>query len=82
MALSPIPANFRDVGTLSMLQESYVFWRVATGGPGLPKGATPWSSAMPVWQNLLSEEEIWEVILYIYAGSGAAPRTWEEEPKK
>ncbi len=35
---SPRPANFRDVGTITMLQESFVFWRVSTGGPGLPKG--------------------------------------------
>jgi mono/diheme cytochrome c family protein len=80
-AFRPIPANFRDVGTISMLQESFVYWRVATGGPGLPKGATPWHSAMPVWQNLLSEEEIWQAILYIYAGSGSTPRTWDEEVK-
>lgn len=77
-AFRPLPANFRDVGTISMLQESFVFWRVATGGPGLPKGATPWNSAMPIWQNFLSDEEIWKVILYIYAGSGSTPRTWEE----
>lgn len=77
-AFRPLPANFRDVGTISMLQESYVFWRVATGGPGLPKGATPWNSAMPVWQNFLTEEEIWKAILYLYAGSGSTPRTWEE----
>ncbi|MBI3056461.1 MAG: cytochrome c [Betaproteobacteria bacterium] len=81
-AFTPIPANFRDVGTISMLQESFVFWRVAAGGPGLPKGATPWLSAMPVWQNFLSEDEIWKAILYIYAGSGSTPRTWEEAPKK
>jgi len=80
-AFTPIPANFRDVGTISMLQESFVYWRVATGGPGLPKGATPWLSAMPVWQDMLSEEEIWKVILYIYEGSGSTPRTWEEEKK-
>jgi mono/diheme cytochrome c family protein len=77
----PIPANFRDVGTISMLQESFVFWRVVTGGPGLPNSATPWHSAMPVWQNLLTEEEIWQVILYIYEGSGSTPRTWDEEVK-
>jgi len=77
-AFRPLPANFRDVGTISMLQESFVFWRVATGGPGLPKGATPWNSAMPVWQNMLSEEDLWKAILYIYAGSGSTPRTWEE----
>lgn len=80
-AFAPIPANFRDVGTIAMLQESYVFWRIATGGPGLPKGATPWQSAMPVWQNFLSEDEIWKVILYLYAGSGSTPRTWDEEVK-
>ena len=80
-AFTPIPANFRDVGTISMLQESFVFWRVASGGPGLPKGATPWLSAMPVWQNFLSEDEIWKAILHIYAGSGSTPRTWEEEVK-
>lgn len=80
-AFRPIPANFRDVGTISMLQESFVFWRVATGGPGLPKSATPWASAMPVWQDLLTEEEIWKAVLYIYAGSGSTPRTWDEEVK-
>jgi mono/diheme cytochrome c family protein len=77
-AFNPIPANFRDSGTLSQLEESYVFWRIATGGPGLPKGATPWNSAMPAWQDFLTEEEIWQVILYIYEASGSTPRTWEE----
>jgi mono/diheme cytochrome c family protein len=81
-AFTPLPANFRDVGTISMLQESFVFWRVATGGPGLPKGATPWFSAMPVWQNFLSEEDIWKAILYIYSGSGSTPRTWDEDVKR
>jgi hypothetical protein len=32
---------------------------------------------MPVWENFLSEEDIWKVILYIYAGAGQSPRTWE-----
>ncbi|KAB2851032.1 MAG: cytochrome c [Hyphomicrobiaceae bacterium] len=80
-AFRPLPANFRDVGTISMLQESFVYWRVATGALGLPKGATPWNSAMPVWQDILSEEEIWKAILYIYSGSGSTPRTWDEEVK-
>ena len=73
----PPPANFVDVGTIAQLQESYVFWRIAKGGPGLPPESHPWNSAMPVWENFLSEEEIWKVILYIYAGAGQAPRTWE-----
>ncbi len=73
----PSPANFVDVGTIALLQESYVFWRISMGGPGLPPESHPWNSAMPVWENFLSEEQIWKVILYIYAGSGQSPRTWE-----
>ncbi|MFQ5993430.1 MAG: c-type cytochrome, partial [Nitrospiraceae bacterium] len=34
--LNPIPMNFQDVGTIAQLQESFLFWRIATGGPGLP----------------------------------------------
>ena len=76
-ALNPLPANFRDSGTISQLEEGYVYWRIATGGPGLPQGATPWNSSMPVWQDFLSEDEIWQVIAYIYDASGSTPRTWE-----
>ena len=76
-ALNPLPANFRDQGTISQLEEGYVFWRIATGGRGLPDGATPWNSSMPVWQDFLTEEEIWQVIAFIYDASGSTPRTWE-----
>ncbi len=77
--LNPIPLNFQDVGTIAQLQESYLFWRIATGGPGLPKEATPWISSMPVWQNFLTEEEIWQVILFLYDYTGYQPRSWEHE---
>jgi hypothetical protein len=30
------------------LTESFVFWRIAKGGPGLPKEGAPWNSAMLV----------------------------------
>jgi mono/diheme cytochrome c family protein len=76
-ALNPLPANFRDSGTISQLEEGYVYWRVATGGPGLPQGATPWNSSMPVWQDFMSENEIWQVLAFIYEGSGSTPRTWD-----
>jgi mono/diheme cytochrome c family protein len=77
--LNPIPLDFQDIGTIAQLQESYLFWRIATGGPGLPKEATPWISSMPVWQNFLSEEEIWQVILFLYDYTGHRPRSWEHE---
>ncbi len=76
---NPQPANFTDPGTIAMLQESYLFWRIAKGGPGLPKESKPWNSAMPSWEDRLTEEEIWEVILYLYATTGYQPRRWETE---
>lgn len=75
--LNPVPLNFQDVGTIAQLQESYLFWRIATGGPGLPDEATPWSSSMPVWQEFLTEDEVWKVILYLYDYTGHRPRAWE-----
>jgi len=74
---SPTPASFADNGTIAQLTESYVFWRVAKGGPGLPREGTPWNSAMPVWENILTEDEMWAVVLYIYDQSGWKPRRWE-----
>lgn len=75
--LNPLPANFQDNGTIAQLTESFVFWRVAKGGPGLPREGTPWNSAMPAWEDFLTEEEIWAVVLFLYEQTGWKPRTWE-----
>jgi mono/diheme cytochrome c family protein len=77
-ALDPIPANFAEPTTIAMLQETYLFWRIAKGAPGLPEEATPWASAMPAWENFLTEEEIWDVILFLYDHTGSRPRAREE----
>ncbi len=76
---NPTPANFVDPGTIAMLRESFLFWRVAKGGPGLPNEATPWSSSMPPWEEHLKIEEIWKVILFEYWYTGHHPRTFDEE---
>ena len=75
--LNPLPANFQDNGTIAQLTESFVFWRVAKGGPGLPREGAPWSSAMPAWEDFLTEDEIWAVVLYLYEQTGWKPRTWD-----
>ena len=59
-----------------------MFWRIAKGGPGLPREGAPWNSAMPVWEDFLSEREIWSVILFLYDQTGWKPRTWETESGK
>lgn len=72
--LRPPPANFRDPGVLPMLQHSFLFWRIAKGGAGLPEAGTPWDSVMPVWERFLTEDEIWSVITYMADTTGFAPR--------
>ena len=76
---NPTPLNFQDVGTIAQLQESFLFWRIATGGPGLPAEAAPWISSMPIWENFLTEDEIWQVILFLYDYTGRRPRSWAHE---
>ncbi|OGS92774.1 MAG: hypothetical protein A3K04_06425 [Gallionellales bacterium RBG_16_56_9] len=76
---NPTPLNFQDVGTIAQLQESFLFWRIATGGPGLPAEAAPWISSMPIWEHFLTEEEIWQVILFLYDYTGRRPRSWAHE---
>lgn len=77
--LNPAPANFTDPATITQLQQSYLFWRIAKGGVGLPSESAPWNSAMPAWEDYLTEEQIWKVITYLYeaAGPDVNPRTWE-----
>ena len=75
--LNPSPANFTDPGTIAQLQEGYLFWRVAKGGPGLPSESAPWNSGMPAWEDALDDTQIWQVIMYLYQATGYKPRTWE-----
>jgi len=80
-AFNPRPINFQDVGTIAQLQESFLFWRITTGGTGLPREGTPWASAMPVWSTMLKEEEVWKLITFLYDYTGYQPRSWELEKK-
>jgi Cytochrome C oxidase, cbb3-type, subunit III len=76
--LDPIPTNFADQGAISILRDTYLFWRVSKGGPGLPEEAAPWDTAMPAWEKFLKEEEIWDAILFLYDFTGQKPRAREE----
>ncbi|NIP59075.1 MAG: cytochrome c [Gemmatimonadetes bacterium] len=33
---------------------------------------------MPAWEDFLTEDEIWSVIIFLYEQTGLTPRTWEE----
>ena len=75
--LDPIPTNFADKGTIANLRDTFLFWRVSKGGPGLPEEGGPWDSAMPAWEKILKEEEMWEAILFLYDFTGQKPRARE-----
>ncbi len=79
IGFNPTPLALRGNGTIAQLTESFVFWRIAKGGPGLPREGGPWNSAMPVWEDFLSADDIWAVTLFLYDQAGISPRTWEEE---
>jgi len=76
---NPTPLSFQDVGTIAQLVEPFVFWRIAKGDPGLPNEGAPWNSAMPAWEDFLTQDEIWSVIIFLYEQTGHEPRTFEEE---
>jgi len=76
-ALDPIPTNFTDQGAIAMLRDTFLFWRIAKGGPGLPDEGGPWDTAMPAWEKFLTEEEMWEAILFLYDFTGQRPRAKE-----
>lgn len=78
-ALNPIPTNFQDPGTIAQLQESFLFWRISKGAPGLPEEGAPWASAMPAWEQFLTEEQMWDVILFLYDFTGNRPRARHAE---
>ena len=63
----PPPADFTHSNSVVKLPESYAYWRIMKGGPGLPEKFAPWNSSMPAWENQLTEDEVWKVILYIYS---------------
>ena len=78
--LDPIPTHLPQ--NIAQLRDTFLFWRIAKGGPGLPEEGGPWASAMPAWEKLLKEEEIWEAILFLYDFTGLKPRAREAHAKQ
>lgn len=72
-AWQPRPANFRDSGTIAQLDENYLYWRIKEGGPTLPKGSIEYRSAMPVWDGVLTDDQIWKIIMFEYTNAGVEP---------
>ena len=76
---NPSPPNFFDPKSIADLSEAYLFWRITTGGPGLPKAAASWNSAMPVGHELLNENEVWTVITFLYDRTNQVPKMRDQD---
>ncbi len=70
--LDPKPADLSDGVMMGDLSDGYLFWRVTKGG-----ATDPFNSAMPAWEEGLTEEQRWQVITYIRTLS--APQDHMEE---
>lgn len=62
----PSPTDFTRLDSILARPQAYTFWRIMKGGQGLPEKYEPWNSAMPAWENTLSEKDVWKIISYIY----------------
>jgi mono/diheme cytochrome c family protein len=58
-ALDPKPQDLAD--NAASLGDDYMYWRIAEGG-----AMAPFNSAMPAWKDILSSDEIWQVIAYVH----------------
>lgn len=83
---NPAPIDFAAAGTIDMLPENYIFWRIKEGGIGLPNESWPWASAMPPWnpegkpmgldiptEHRLSDDDIWLAVMGAYSIAGRQP---------
>jgi mono/diheme cytochrome c family protein len=57
-ALTPKAANL--VESVSKFDDDYINYRIAEGG-----SMDPYNSSMPPFKNVLSEDEIWQVVAYV-----------------
>lgn len=53
-ALDPKPQNLAELQAVAT--DDYLFWRIAEGSPG---------TSMPPWKNILTEEQIWQIVAFI-----------------
>jgi mono/diheme cytochrome c family protein len=56
--LEPPPQNLSQIQ--ADLSDAYLFWRVSDGGL-----MEPFNSVMPAWRGILSEDHIWQIILFL-----------------
>lgn len=57
-ALDPKPTNIARFAKMGMARDDYLLWTLAEGGQ-------PIESDMPAFKDLLSRDEIWQIVAYL-----------------
>ena len=63
--LDPKPADLGDGMMMRELRDGYLFWRITKGGT-----MEPFNSAMPAWEEGLTEEQRWQLVTFIHSLTG------------
>ncbi len=64
--LAPSPALLAHLEKEPQTADSYLLWTITEGGK-------PFGTEMPAFKDLLSEREIWQVVIYMRAGFPETP---------
>jgi hypothetical protein len=68
--MTPIPpVDFTDREAIAAVSQGYVKWRIDEGGLD-----EPFRSAMPSWKYGFTEDQKWQIILYVYKNAGVSPK--------
>jgi cytochrome c len=57
--LNPRPTNIAGFSKMPMATDEYLFWTISEGG-------IPIQTAMPAFKSSLTEEEIWNIVIYLH----------------
>jgi mono/diheme cytochrome c family protein len=60
-SLSPSPALLAHMIQMPMSVDEYMLWSISDGGAAL-------GTAMPAYKDVLTKDEIWEIVTYMRAG--------------
>jgi mono/diheme cytochrome c family protein len=71
LALYPSPALLADLIRMPQAVDEYLLWAIAEGG-------APFGTQMPAFNEVLTQEQLWQIIIYMRAGFPAIGETGQE----
>lgn len=79
-SLTQRPADLSAPESIIKLPDDYLFWRIVKGPTQENAQKTKRQSAMPAWESRLSEEQVWQVILFLRDFVGQLKSVKQDKP--